>query len=73
ITRSTLQDWLGETVKNLGVAVILVTHDIDEAIKLSNRIAIMKDGAFIDFITVSKSMDEHQHSLLKEQIRKMLV
>jgi ABC-type nitrate/sulfonate/bicarbonate transport system ATPase subunit len=73
ITRSTLQDWLGETVKNLGLAVILVTHDIDEAIKLSNRIAIMKDGAFIDFITVSKSMDEHQHSLLKEQIRKMLV
>jgi len=33
----------------------------------------MKDGAFIDFITVSKSMDEHQHSLIKEQIRKMLV
>lgn len=72
ITRAGLQNWLGEIVQNLRLAVILVTHDIDEAIKLSHRIEVMKDGIFIASIEVPKTIDEHEHKLLKERIYQML-
>lgn len=40
-TRSDLQDKLLELWKDNGITMILVTHDIDEAIYLSDRIVIM--------------------------------
>ena len=42
-TRNTLQDWLKKIAKELNKTIILVTHDIDEALYLSNRILIMGD------------------------------
>jgi len=72
ITRSSLQDWLGEIVKNLGLAVILVTHDIDEAIKLSKRIAVMKDGVFLDSFHISQDLDEHEQKVLKQSIQSLI-
>ncbi|MDD4310838.1 MAG: ABC transporter ATP-binding protein [Candidatus Cloacimonetes bacterium] len=41
LTRSQLQTWLKTIVETLKLTVILVTHDIDEAILLSNRIELM--------------------------------
>lgn len=42
ITRRQLQLWLKEISKELGSAIILVTHDISEALLLSNRVLLMK-------------------------------
>lgn len=42
ITRSDMQDWLASMRSNLHKTTILVTHDIDEAIYLSNRILILR-------------------------------
>lgn len=41
LTRYQLQRWLGETVTRLGATTIMVTHDIREALLLSDRIAVM--------------------------------
>ena len=41
ITRSEMQDWLLSMRERLNKTVILVTHDMDEAIYLSDRILIM--------------------------------
>lgn len=41
ITRSEMQDWLISMRKELGKTVLLVTHDMDEALYLSDRILIM--------------------------------
>lgn len=41
LTRSSLQDWIKQIVPQLHLTVILVTHDIDEALLLSNRIVLM--------------------------------
>lgn len=41
ITRSSLQDWLLDLRKNLRRTILLVTHDLDEAIYLSNRIIVL--------------------------------
>lgn len=47
ITRSSLQTWLKQIVDKLKLTVILVTHDIHEAILLSNRVVVMKQGRLV--------------------------
>ena len=41
ITRSDMQDWLATMRSQLGKTTLLVTHDIDEAIYLSDKILIL--------------------------------
>ena len=43
ITRSDLQEWLAGVVAQLGATVILVTHDLEEAAFLSDRVYVMTD------------------------------
>ena len=49
ITREQLQNELLSLQDKLGKTIIFVTHDIDEAIKLGDRIAVMQDGKIIQF------------------------
>lgn len=44
ITRGEMQDWLVQMRKRLNKTVILVTHDMDEAIYLSDRILILNES-----------------------------
>lgn len=44
LIRSDMQDELLEIQKNLKKTIVFITHDLDEAIKIGDRIAIMKDG-----------------------------
>ncbi|MFO7273758.1 MAG: betaine/proline/choline family ABC transporter ATP-binding protein [Bacillota bacterium] len=44
ITRETLQDELKRLQARLKKTVVFVTHDMDEALKLADRIVVMKDG-----------------------------
>ncbi|MDO8685858.1 MAG: ABC transporter ATP-binding protein [Clostridiales bacterium] len=41
ITRSQMQDWLLEVFTNLRTTVLLITHDLQEAVYLSDRIYIL--------------------------------
>jgi ABC-type nitrate/sulfonate/bicarbonate transport system ATPase subunit len=56
ITRGQLQDWLYELCQDLNRTVLLVTHDTDEAIYLSDRILVLgQPGEGIrDEITISE-------------------
>ncbi|RZI01541.1 ABC transporter ATP-binding protein [Staphylococcus condimenti] len=51
ITRDTLQDLVKELQKKLGKTFIFVTHDMDEAIKLADRICIMSNGKVVQYDT----------------------
>lgn len=51
ITRDTLQDLMKDLQVRLGKTVIFVTHDMDEAIKLADRICIMHEGKVVQFDT----------------------
>lgn len=41
ITKSSMEEWFLEVMEDLGMSTIFITHDIDEAILLSDRIYIM--------------------------------
>lgn len=43
MTRQTLQDWLLEIWQTWGKTVLFITHDIDEALYLSDRILVLSD------------------------------
>jgi osmoprotectant transport system ATP-binding protein len=47
ITRSRLQDEFRKLQRELGKTVVFVTHDIDEALKLGDRIAVLKPGGVL--------------------------
>ena len=44
LTRATLQDELMRIVQQTGATVLMVTHDVDEAVLLSDRVAMMTNG-----------------------------
>ncbi len=44
LTRAHLQDSLMEIHAQLGTTVIMITHDVDEAVLLSDRIVMMTNG-----------------------------
>lgn len=51
ITRSTLQDQLISIQKKLKKTILFVTHDIDEALKLGDKIIIMDQGRIQQYDT----------------------
>ena len=46
LIRRDMQDELLRIQSDINATVVFVTHDFDEAIKLGDRIAVMKDGEF---------------------------
>ena len=51
LTRESLQDEILSIQKILGITTIMVTHDIDEAIKMADVIAVMDKGTLLQFDT----------------------
>ncbi|MDP5255023.1 MULTISPECIES: glycine betaine/L-proline ABC transporter ATP-binding protein [unclassified Vibrio] len=51
LIRHELQDQFVELTKSLEKTTVFITHDLDEAIRIGDRIAIMKDGRLIQIGT----------------------
>ena len=48
IVRTRLQDELLELQSRVGKTIVLVTHDIDEALKIANKIALLNVGGILE-------------------------
>ena len=44
ITRSEMQEWLASALAREPRTTVLVTHDVDEAILLADRVVVLTDG-----------------------------
>jgi osmoprotectant transport system ATP-binding protein len=51
ITRASLQDEFLRILRDLRKTIVFVTHDIDEAIRMGTRIAIMRAGKLVQYDT----------------------
>ncbi len=65
MTRTDLQEWLLHLQTSTGRSMVLVTHDIDEAIFLSDRVYVMSAGpgkivAEVP-VTLPKSQNRRNH------------
>jgi osmoprotectant transport system ATP-binding protein len=52
ITRTRLQDELCRIHDRFGQTILFVTHDIEEAIRLADRIVVMREGRVVQYDTV---------------------
>lgn len=66
ITRDSLQDLVKDLQERLGKTIVFVTHDMDEALKLSNRIAIMDNGKVIQFDTPENILQHPANEFVEE-------
>jgi osmoprotectant transport system ATP-binding protein len=48
VARERLQTEFLRVQRELGTTVVLVTHDIDEAVRLGDRIALLRDGGYLE-------------------------
>jgi glycine betaine/proline transport system ATP-binding protein len=47
LIRREMQDELVKLQRELGKTIVFITHDLDEALRLGDRVAILKDGAVV--------------------------
>lgn len=66
ITRDSLQDLIKDLNKRLKKTILFVTHDMDEALKLADHIAIMSEGKVIQYDTPHDILHHPATDFVKE-------
>lgn len=69
ITRESLQDELKRLQKQLNKTIVFVTHDMDEAVKLADRIVLMKEGRIVQMGTPLEFIHYPANDFVKEFMR----
>lgn len=67
ITKEYLQKWLLDTLKEFNKSIIFITHDINEALFLSDRILVCRNkplDSFAEFI-LPKDKEEHVEKIIE--------
>lgn len=81
MTKSGMQTWLMEAQETFGATILFITHDIEEAILLSDRIYVLtsRPGVIKEELTVGFGLGDKRERLLdpellrmKEAIKKLL-
>ncbi|MCG9681853.1 glycine betaine/L-proline ABC transporter ATP-binding protein [Vibrio sp. Isolate23] len=70
LIRSEMQDQLIELQEKLHKTIVFITHDLDEALRLGDRIAILKDGLLVQQGTPDEILlhpaDEYVEAFVKD-------
>lgn len=66
ITRDTLQSEFRRLQRDLGLTVVMVTHDMTEALLLADRLAVMKSGEIVRVGTPHELMTNPDHPYVAE-------
>jgi len=71
LTRGTIQDELLRIVKATGQTIFMITHDVDEAILLADRIVLMSNGPrarIVEYVEVTLPRERTRETLFKEPL-----
>ncbi len=66
ITRDQLQDELKNLQKQVKKTILFVTHDMNEALKIADRIAILKEGEIIQLASPNELIQNPVNDFVKE-------
>jgi len=70
ITRQQLQDELADLQAKLRKTIVFVTHDMDEAVKIADRICILQRGSIVQYDTVESIMKNPANDFVAEFVGK---
>ncbi|EZH65359.1 glycine/betaine ABC transporter ATP-binding protein [Bacillaceae bacterium JMAK1] len=68
ISREQLQDELVKLQDEINKTIVFVTHDMDEAIKIANRIVIMRDGEIVQVDTPDRILRHPKNDFVRDFI-----
>jgi osmoprotectant transport system ATP-binding protein len=68
VTRAELQDEFKKIQSDLELTVVMVTHDMTEALLLADRIAVMKNGNILQIGTPHELLTNPQHEYVSELV-----
>lgn len=71
LIRSQMQDELLLLQEKMQKTILFITHDLEEAIKLGDRIAIMKDGEIVQVGTAESIITEPANDYVKSFVEKV--
>jgi osmoprotectant transport system ATP-binding protein len=66
VTRAELQEEFKRIQDDLDLTVIMVTHDMTEALLMADRVAVMKDGEVLQIGTPYELLNAPRHQYVKE-------
>ncbi|HEL2423711.1 TPA: ABC transporter ATP-binding protein [Streptococcus suis] len=69
ISKAQLQDLIKELHEEFKMTTVFVTHDMDEAVKLANRICLMQDGQVVQLGSPDELRNHPANDFVKEFIR----
>ena len=70
ITGDSLQDEIKKLQQELGKTIVFVTHDMDEALKLADRIVIMREGEVVQADTPKEILRNPANEFVEEFLGK---
>lgn len=73
LTRLKMQALLMRLVERKKPTIILVTHDVDEALLLADRILVLKDGSIAEDHAISLPHPRHEHQTEVASLRTKLL
>lgn len=71
LIRSQMQDQLVELQSQFNKTVVFITHDLDEALKIGDRIAILKDGVLVQVGTPAQILMRPADSYVADFVREV--
>ncbi len=66
ITREELQDEFLEIQAGLDVTIVFVTHDIDEALKMGDKVAVLNDGELVQYASPREILANPENAFVEE-------
>ena len=69
LIRIRLQDTVLALQQRLGKTIVFITHDIDEALKMGNRLAILNAGELVQVGTPQELLDHPVNDYVAEFMR----
>ncbi|MFW6081136.1 MAG: betaine/proline/choline family ABC transporter ATP-binding protein [Desulfosalsimonas sp.] len=66
ITRENLQNQFLDIQNELNKTVVFVTHDIDEAVRLGSKVALLRDGELVQYATPEALLSSPADSFVKK-------
>jgi osmoprotectant transport system ATP-binding protein len=73
IVRTSLQDEVLRIAKQLSTTILFVTHDVDEALRLADRIVVMRDGHVLAHGTPHQLLEESTEDSVTDPYLKQLL
>src|SRR5699024_9461925 len=68
ISREQLQDELIRLQRDIKKTIVFVTHDMDEALKIADKIALMKDGEIVQYGSPEEILRRPANDFVKDFI-----